>query len=252
MLRRLVNLEARGKVCTDISRVWSMTAGQDALHTARHFARKGRFEAFLAQCRKLRAQYASDAEAQLELAALLAAYGFLSEARACLLGLSEQPGLATQATLQLANIARDTGDHVQARTLFEELLRRHPTHAGIHRSFLTTLEYDPQASSNDRLAQAKAWAAMVHARIGGQPARPAMAPRAGRALRIAYVSADLCQHTVGLFLKDVLAAHDPVRVQVFAYSAGKVRDWVQRAIRGATVWRDVADLDDAALAAPSL
>jgi len=63
---------------------------------------------------------------------------------------------------------------------------------------------------------------------------------AGRPLRVAYVSSDFCQHTVGLFVKDVLKTHDPARVTVFAYSAGQVKDWVTVAIRGACRFRDVA------------
>lgn len=64
-----------------------------------------------------------------------------------------------------------------------------------------------------------------------------------------YVSADFCQHTVGLFVKDVIAAHDAARVTAFAYSAGQVDDWVTGAIRNACAFRDVRTLDDAALAA---
>lgn len=73
-------------------------------------------------------------------------------------------------------------------------------------------------------------------------------PLDGRKLRIGYVSADLCQHTVGLFIKDVMAAHDPGRVDVFAYSDTPADDWVTTAIRGACTFRDVAQRDDAGLA----
>lgn len=76
-----------------------------------------------------------------------------------------------------------------------------------------------------------------------------MQPLADRPLRIGYVSADLCQHTVGLFVKGVLKAHDPSRVQVFAYSAGQVKDWVTDEVRAVATLRDVSVLDDAALAA---
>lgn len=70
-----------------------------------------------------------------------------------------------------------------------------------------------------------------------------------RSLRLGYVSADLCQHTVGLFIKDVLKAHDPSRVEVFAYSAGQVNDWVTDQIRTDCTLRDISTLDDSALAA---
>ena len=77
-----------------------------------------------------------------------------------------------------------------------------------------------------------------------------------RRLRIGYVSADLCQHTVGLFVTDVLQAHESPSggvganpVAVFAYSSGQVTDWVTQVIRATCTWREVAGLDDAALAA---
>lgn len=79
--------------------------------------------------------------------------------------------------------------------------------------------------------------------------RPSMPPLAGRPLRVGYVSADFCQHTVGLFVKDVLAAHDRSRVSVFTYSAGQVDDWVTATVRQTSAWRDIRNLDDAAVAA---
>ena len=86
------------------------------------------------------------------------------------------------------------------------------------------------------------------AQAGGWRPRPPFTSVADRPLRFGYVSADLCQHTVGLFVKDVLKAHDPERVTVFAYSAGKVRDWVTDGIRAACTFRDVSAFDDVALA----
>ncbi|HTH96934.1 MAG TPA: tetratricopeptide repeat protein [Stellaceae bacterium] len=72
---------------------------------------------------------------------------------------------------------------------------------------------------------------------------------AGR-LRIGYVSADLRSHPVGHFLGGVLRAHDRTQVEVFCYWAGWVADEVtDRLKRSVDQWRDVAPLDDAALAA---
>ncbi|MCP4115765.1 MAG: methyltransferase type 11, partial [Desulfobacteraceae bacterium] len=86
------------------------------------------------------------------------------------------------------------------------------------------------------------------AKAGGAKESPAVPGLGSRKLRIGYVSADFCQHTVGLFVKDVLKAHDPERVMVFAYSAGMVADWVTSRIRAACTFRDVTSLDDFALA----
>ena len=82
-------------------------------------------------------------------------------------------------------------------------------------------------------------------------------PRRGegsRALRVGYVSADLCMHPVGLFLKDVIAHHDPSVVTPVIYSNGNVRDPVFAAIVQAAQskgggLREIKELDDATLAA---
>ena len=86
-------------------------------------------------------------------------------------------------------------------------------------------------------------------RAGGMRPRPALPALAQRPLRVGYVSADFCQHTVGLFVKDVLLAHDPQRVTVLAYNASAVNDWVTAALRQGCLWREVGTLDDTALAA---
>ena len=54
-----------------------------------------------------------------------------------------------------------------------------------------------------------------------------------------YVSADFCQHTVGLLVKDVLAQHNREQFDIFAYSAGQVKDWVTEQIRK-RVWSQIA------------
>ena len=84
------------------------------------------------------------------------------------------------------------------------------------------------------------------ARAGGMRPRPALPALAQRPLRVGYVSADFCQHTVGLFVKDVLLAHDPQRVTVLAYNASAVNDWVTAALRQGCLWREVGTLDDTA------
>ncbi len=174
--------------------------------------------------------------------------GELSTARACF---EQAVALAPndlRATINLANLDREEGSHRVSSQRYADLLRQLPQHPVIRRNALTGLEYDPQVSDAERLLQAIEWGRWAIARAGGPLPRPTVKPLDDRPLRLGYVSADLCQHTVGLFVKDVLKAHDPSRVQVFAYSAGQVQDWVTDEIRIACTLRDVCALDDAALA----
>lgn len=187
-------------------------------------------------------------EGWLKLGALLLSAGFLTRARACYGQAQALVPNDLRATINLASVARDEGNHGEATRLYAELLTHLPNHPVIRRNALTSLEYDPDVSDSTRLAQAKAWGEWAIARAGGLRERPEPEPLQGRPLRLGYVSADFCQHTVGLFVKDVLKAHDPNRVEVFAYSAGQVKDWVTEEISTACTLRDVAALEDAALA----
>lgn len=218
------------------------------LEDAQRLAQGGCFDEMLSICRRILAASDADVAAQLDLGALLSDYGFLTDARACYEKAQTLAPTDLRAQANLSNLARDAGDHAEARRLYTELLRQLPDHPVIRRNALTSLEYDPEVRDAERLVQAQAWGAWAIARAGGVRPRPVLQPLMDRPLRIGYVSADLCQHTVGLFVKDVLKAHDGSRVQVFAYSAGAVKDWVTDEIRAACTFRDVTALYDAALA----
>lgn len=70
-----------------------------------------------------------------------------------------------------------------------------------------------------------------------------------RRLRIGWVSPDLCNHPVGLFLLPLLAHHDRDRVETFCYSGVVRPDGLTQRLRSfAACWRDCAALSDAQLA----
>jgi tetratricopeptide (TPR) repeat protein len=223
------------------------------LQTARAKAAQADFPALLSLCQQLRTEPAITLEQLLDAGNLLAQFGFLSAAEGCYRqGLSLSPN-DLRPWVNLANLERDRGDHASARAHYARVHKQLPDHPILRRNLLVGLEYDPAATDADRLNAARAWGDWAITRAVGPRARPALRPLRDRPLRLGYVSADLCQHTVGLLLKPVLAAHDPERVTVFAYSAGAVKDWVSRAI--ATSCRgtggqchEVNSLDDTALA----
>lgn len=219
------------------------------LAVARQHAEAGHFGDFLSLCQQLAKGLPDDPDAQLDLGVLLAAYGFFSDARSRYERARSCQSSDLRALVNLANLARDAGEHAEARRLYAELLRQLPDHPVIRRNALVSLEYDPEVADAERLAFAKAWGEWAQRRAGGTFQRPPLVSPKARSLRLGYMSADLCLHTVGLFIKDVLKAHDPGRVEVFAYSAGQVNDWVADQIRTACTLRDISSLDDSALAA---
>lgn len=222
--------------------------GTANLTQAHIYARAARFTEMRTICLELLERSSNDCAALLDIGVLFADYGFLADARFCyerVLALNSED---FRARVNLANIARDAGAHTEARCRYAELLQRLPDHPVIHRNALTGLEYDPEALDVERMAHAKSWGEWAVSRAGGSRPRPAFRPLAGRPLHIGYVSADLCQHTVGLFVKDVLKSHDRQRVTVFAYSAGLIKDWVSDEIGAACQFRSISSMDDPALA----
>ncbi|CAK0756918.1 protein O-GlcNAc transferase [Gammaproteobacteria bacterium] len=223
-------------------------AGETLLRAAQTHAQSGQFPEMLAVCQQIVATQCHDINALLDVGSLLLNFGFLAFARECFDRARILAPSDLRAVVNLANLARDEGNHPESRRLYAVLLERLPNHPVIRRNALVSLEYDPVVSDADRLRQAKAWGEWAIHQAGSERPRPPLRPLDGRPLRIGYVSADVCQHTVGLFVKPVLEAHDPTKVMAFVYSAGQVKDWVTDAIRACTQYRDVADLDDVALA----
>lgn len=218
------------------------------LAEVRALAARGDFDLCLTAGQQIAASHGDNPDALLSLGALLLDLGFLSAAKACFERIRALSPGDFRPLVNLANVAREAGDHAQARGIYDQLCRALPDHPVVRRNALVGYEYNPGATDSERLAQAQAWGAWAQALAGGPKPRPPIRPLGAGPLRIGYVSADLCHHTVGLFLKDVLRAHDPIKVKAFAYSAGALNDWVTDLIRGSTEFRNVATLSDAALA----
>lgn len=222
---------------------------QYTLTLAQVEAQRGHFDAFLATCQKIIDGHTNDADALLSVGSLMLAFGFLTGARQCFARASALSPADLRPVVNLANVAQQAGDPGESRRLYDILKSKLPDHPVIRRNALLSLEYDPTTSDAERLAHAREWGNWAIASAGGLRERPVMRPLVGRPLNVGYVSADFCQHTVGLFVKDVFAAHDKSSVNVYTYSAGQVDDWVTAAVREVSTFRDVRQLDDAALAA---
>ena len=240
----------------------SMRQWQTGLILAQSQAQSAHFPEMLGTCQQILAAHSGDVNALLDVGVLLLNFGYLARARECFERAQLLAPQDLRAPMNLANLARDSGEHATAQRLYEALQVAQPNNPVIRRNALVSQEYNPAVTDAQRLANACAWGDWAIAQAGGWQARPPLRSRSGpdavalRPLRIGYVSADLCQHTVGLFVKDVLQAHNSPSggvgakpVTVFAYSSGKVSDWVSDAIRATCTWRDVSGLDDVALAA---
>ena len=146
----------------------------------------------------------------------------------------------------LAQVDHDAGRHHEARKRYEALLKQYPDNPVIRRNALLSAEYDPNLSDEERFKKALAWGTWIQ---GQTPTRNTTSHHinTNRPLNIGYVSADLCQHTVGLLAKDIITNHNPSRVKAFVYNATAKSDWVTQDIRTKTQFRDIQHLDDDAL-----
>ena len=239
----------------------SLRPWQSSLNLAQYQAQAAHFPEMLGTCQQIVEAHSGDANALLDVGALLLNFGYLARTRDCFERVQLLAPHDLRAQMNLANLARDSGDHATAQRLYEALQLAQPNSPVIRRNALVSQEYNLAVTDAQRLANACAWGDWAIAQAGGWQARPPLRSRTDPTvaallpLRIGYVSADLCQHTVGLFVKDIFHAHKSPSggvgantVSVFAYSSGSVSDWVSDAIRAACTWRDVSGLDDAALA----
>ncbi len=97
---------------------------------------------------------------------------------------------------------------------------------GCHRAWATSLSPRPAAADLDTR----------HGAPGGQ-------------CRIAYVSPDFREHSVGFFIRHVLRAHDRARFHVTCYANGGADDAVATAIDASAPAIDISALDDEEFAA---
>lgn len=235
---------------------------KNILAMAHHHAQSADFHSMRALCEQVALNYRDHVLALLDVGVLWFNFGFISDATQCFERVTQLDPHDSRAWLNLANCFKEQGDYKRANGLYLSLQTAHPDHVVIRRNVLTSLEYSPEASDSERFSHAQAWGAWATARAGGPQPRPLARlmrnsqSHAKTKLKVGYVSADFCQHTVGLFVKDVLQTHQrhaqvhehPHPVEVFAYYSGQVNDWVTQALRQCCTWRDVSALDDTALA----
>ena len=130
------------------------TQWQSQLRQATDYANSARNHELLAVCQQVVAVHPGNADALLEVGSLLLNFGFLSRAKECFDRVRVLSPNDQRAVINLANIARDSGDHALSRQVYAELLRRLPDNPVIRRNVLVSLQYDPAISDSECLAQA--------------------------------------------------------------------------------------------------
>lgn len=220
----------------------------DSLAIAQEHARLGKNDAFLAGVQNLANASIGNAGALVRLAKVLLQFGFSSQAKQCLTRAVLLTPSDRVALLSLAQCELQLGSVDEFQEMAADLLRRYPSDLKVMSQLLHLSQYLPASRGEVLRDLAVHWGESAIQSAGGPKTRPLLRSPTNRPLRIGYVSADFCQHTVGILVKEVLAQHKPEQVVVHCYSAGTVKDWVTQSIASHSVFCDVTQLSDKALA----
>jgi len=143
----------------------------------------------------------------------------------------------------LAAALSQAGRAAEAVAVYRHGLAVAPGHARLHSSLLLCLHYLEGEAPETLLEEHRRWGA---AHGGGAVADPfANLPDPERRLRVGYVSADFCEHSVASFFLPLVERHDRARFEIVCYSAAPLVDRVTEEIRGlADHWVEISAMVD--------
>jgi protein O-GlcNAc transferase len=208
----------------------------------------GRNAPFLEICDTLIKDHASDKILLFRVSSLFLAYGFPNKASQCLSKALESFAGDLDCLLSLAHAQLQLGQLEHCQAIFEELLKRFPDEPRVLRNLIYFSEYLPFSSNEERLVLAMQWGKLAITEAGGPQLRPEIKNFSTRKIRIGYVSADFCQHTVGILIRNIIPKHNKDQFTVFCYHSGHIQDAITEAIAKHSHLVDVAHLSDRQLA----
>lgn len=157
-----------------------------------------------------------------------------------------EQGENTGALRNLASTLANLGRFTAAKSLYAASLARTPD-AELHSSYLICLNYDPE-TLRPELRAAYAAFQNTHAAPLARAGAHANVPDPDRPLRIGYVSPDLCNHVVAVFMLPVLARHDRARFDVTCYADVRNVDETSVKFQSVARWVQTTGLPDAEVA----
>lgn len=117
-----------------------MVAHPVALAQAKTYAQSGRFPEMLAACQQVVEIHGDNVDSVLDVGALLLSFGFLARARECFERVRALAPNDPRPVVNLANLARERGDHAESGRLYSALFEQLPDHPVIRRNALVSLE----------------------------------------------------------------------------------------------------------------
>ena len=213
---------------------------QEPLEAAQQAAGVGDMDALRAASNALLSQWSRDPDAVMDLAAVLVSAGELSQTEALMQWCNQLAPNDVRPLMAIANVWLQTLRQNESLALYQQL----PPSSGQ----LMALAYQPGVSASVSRQWAERWGQAAQQHQPPRPEGPRPKPPED-CLRIGWLSGDLCQHPVGLFLWPLVEklSEEPGVEMVF-YDAKPREDWLSEQLRGFGQWRVVAGLSDTELA----
>jgi predicted O-linked N-acetylglucosamine transferase (SPINDLY family) len=145
----------------------------------------------------------------------------------------------------LAVVLHESGQVEEALTRLRQCLELNPADATAWSNYLYYLSYSPNANPSAVFAEHRRWNALLAAPLTANSPAHKNDRDPERKLKIGYVSANFCEHSVAFFLEPVLASHDRAQFEIVCFSNTQQCDAFTRKFQSlAGVWHDIRALSD--------
>jgi predicted O-linked N-acetylglucosamine transferase (SPINDLY family)/glycosyltransferase involved in cell wall biosynthesis len=175
--------------------------------------------------------------------------GFNTEALACFKdAVARNPNLQT-AHNNIGNLLKDRAKGAEALPSYRRSMELSPETRDTKSNYLLCYQYIPYIESTTVFEEHKKWGLETAKLIRPVFNHGTRKIPAGEKIRLGFLSADLCQHPVGVFLEPFFQNYDRTKFEVYAYADYKQADRVSVRLQALVdVWRESVTLDHRALA----
>lgn len=147
--------------------------------------------------------------------------------------------------VNLGNVLSALGKAAEAEDAYRRVPMGHPQFKTNASAVLFNLNYRNDVTLQDVARAHRDWAKFHVDPALSERAFPVPAPRAGRKLKLAYVSADLREHSVASFMESLLESHDRDAFEIHIYNQSIKSDHVTERLKGLVdAWTDSVELSD--------
>ncbi len=156
---------------------------------------------------------------------------------------------SAQVRTNLGVLFRELGDFKRAQVELAKAAELAPDDPLCQGNYLLGLLYDDTVSVTTVRAAHRQWGEKQCAALPSLPPRPLLDRAPDRRLRLGFVSSDLREHAVALFLSPLIEALDRSEFELFAYTTNDRADTRTAALRSRfdqwRSWEGVSDVDAA-------